>query len=83
VDIRKQRVEPRRVAALQCIVDRLAPLELVFEEILWQRRVGFRQRVDSLLRKQVLRAIDGVLERAIGLVYACGGLQCTRVCSAR
>ncbi len=54
---------------------RLAPLQLCLQELLWQRGVGLRQRIDAAQRQQVLGAADGVLQRAIRLVDACGGLQ--------
>ena len=57
----QQGVEPARIVARwRRLVDRLAPLELLLEEIERQRGVGFRQRVDAVQREQILRAIDRI-----------------------
>jgi hypothetical protein len=69
---RRQRALVRVCQRLACL---FATLELSLEKVERQLRVRLADRVHAVQQKQVLRALHGILERAVRLVDAGGSLQ--------
>src|SRR5215831_1669655 len=67
--------EPPRIALAFGFGERLAPRELVLQELGRQGGIGLAQRLDAVQRQQMLRAPHRILEGAVSLVDPRRGLQ--------